>query len=349
MGLKSFIIQKAIDRRKQAHPFDSEAAERYTLPPDADRSQNNSFYFSAHTVDGASLLFRNAYRGEGRTELWVAYKDRDGNAWVNPKQEYDNGEKTGLELTCVKAADEWAFSFSGQMARVALDKRLHAEPTDTLDMTVFSGTFKATAPIFEFSRHFDSKPIARALSKEKLKRGFAQNLAAAHQVHYEQSGKLDVKMKVGAGREIVYTDVPAMRDHSYGKRDWAFMDRHVWIVALLEDGGDLNYNCVRYPIVRELQTGYFIKGDKRLCTDYYTSMDEYEKTDDVPLEIESHVVMADKSTFVVKAKKELEFQFAFEDSVYQFHESISTFDINGKKARGIVEFGYHKDRSRWDR
>lgn len=348
MGLKQFIIKKAIDKRKNAHPFDEVAAENYVLPKDADITQNNSFYFSAHTMDGYSLLFRNAYRGQGRTELWVAYKDKNGNAWVNGKQEYDNYEDTGLKIKCVEPAKTWEFEFDGELKRVKLDDRKNGFPTDKSDKVRFKGTFTATAPIFEFSRHFDSKPVARALSKEKLKKGFSDNLASAHQVHYEQSGKIDVELYIDGKRQPTGV-MPAIRDHSYGKRDWAFMDRHVWIIALMETGGDLNYNCVRYPIVKELQTGYLIDGDRRICTDYYTSMDEYEKTNDVPLSFTSNVTMSDKSKFVVKATKEMEFNFAFEDSIYQFHEGIASFDINGIKARGIVEFGYNKDRSRWDR
>ena len=347
MGLKQFIIKKAIDKRKKGNPFDEVAAENYVLPNDADITQNNSFYFSAHTIDGTSLLFRKAYRGGGRTELWVAYKDKAGNAWISEKQEFDN-EFDGLTIKCTEPSKIWEFEFEGNLTKLKLDERKNGILTKQKDKVKFKGKFTATAPIFEFSRHFDSKPIARALAREKLKKGFSQNLASNHQVHYEQSGKLDVQLTINDSG-IKLKDMPAVRDHSYGKRDWSFMDRHVWIVALIEDGSDLNYNCVRYPIVKELQTGYLIKGEKCVCTDYYTSMDEYDKTDDVPLKFTSFVVMANGEKITVKAEKEMEFRFAFDNNVYQFHEGIGKFDINGKRARGIIEFGYNKDKSRWDR
>lgn len=347
MSLKEWVIKKAIDKRKNKSPFDEIAAETYTLQKDADITQNNSFYFSAHTIDGVSLLFRKAYRGGGRTELWVAYKDKSGNAWVNQKQEYDN-EPDGLAIKCVEPSKLWEFEFDGNLSRVKLDQRRNGVPESKTDKFKFKGQFTATAPIFEFSRHFDSKPVARALSKEKLKKGFSQNIAVNHQVHYEQSGKLDVALTIN-DKKIDYKDMPAIRDHSYGKREWNFMDRHVWIIALMENGDDLNYNCVRYPIIKELQTGYLIGNGKMICTDYYTSMDEYDKTNDVPLYIKSEVVMADGTKFNIKAEKEMEFQFAFDNGAYQFHEGIGTFAINGIKARGIIEFGYNKDKTRWDR
>ncbi|QQO10842.1 DUF7064 domain-containing protein [Breznakiella homolactica] len=346
--IKTAIIKKAIDKRKAQHPFDEVYAETYTLPADADSSQNNSFYFSAHNIEGESLLFRNAYRGGGRTELWVAYKDKDGNAWVNPKQEYDNHEPTGLTITCVEPAKIWEFEFDSDLNRVRLDERRNGIPTDQTDRVKFKGRFTATAPIFEFSRHFDSLPVARALAREKFEKGFQNNLAAAHQVHYEQSGKLTAELSI-SGQTKTLTDMPTVRDHSFGTRDWAFMDRHVWIIALMENGDDLNFNAVRYPILRELQTGYLIKGEKRVCTDFYSSMDDYEKTNDVPLAFETKVTLADGTVMTVKAEKEMEFQFAFENRVYQFHEGIGSFDINGVKARGIIEFGFNKDEKRWNR
>ena len=346
--IKTLLIKKVIDSRKGKHPFDEIYAETYTLPDDADISQNNSYYFSAHSIDGESLLFRNAFRGQGRTELWVAYKDKEGNAWVNTKSEFDNHEQTGLIIKCIEPAKVWDFEFTGKLARVQLDERRNGKATDTLDSFSFKGTFTASAPIFEFSRHFDSLPVARALAREKLTKDFQGNLAASHQVHYEQSGHLNVELTIN-GQTKTLANIPTIRDHSYGKRDWSFMDRHVWIIALLENGEDLNFNAVRYPIVRELQTGYLIQGNKRVCTDYYTSMDDYEKTGDVPLSFTSKVTLSDKRVFTVKAVKEMEFQFAFENNAYQFHEGLGSFDINGVKARGIIEFGFNKDEKRWNR
>ncbi len=346
--LKTVLIKKVIDNQKGKHPFDEVYAETFTLPQDADISQNNSYYFSGHTIDGESILFRNALRGQGRSELWVAYKDKDGNAWVNTKMEYDNHESTGLNVTCIEPAKRWSFNFDGELARVTLDERRNGHPGNTMDHVSFKGSFTANAPIFEFSRHFDSLPVARALAKEKLTRDFQSNLAASHQVHYEQSGSMTIELNIN-GKTKNLRDIPTVRDHSFGKRDWSFMDRHVWIIALMENGEHLNFNSVRYPILRELQTGYLVQGEKRICTNYYTSMDEYEKTGDVPLGFVSRVTMADGKVFTVKAEKEMEFRFAFENNVYQFHEGIGTFDINGIKARGIIEFGFNKDEKRWNR
>jgi hypothetical protein len=346
--LKTILIKRIIDSKKGKHPFDEVYAETYTIPENADISQNNSFYFSGHTIDGESILFRQAFRGKGRSELWMAYKDKDGNAWVNTQTEFDNNESTGLNVKCIEPAKKWEFSFDGPLSRTKQDERKNGIPSADIDKVSFKGTFTADAPIFEFSRHFDSLPVARALANEKLTKDFQSNLAASHQVHYEQSGFMTIDLTINDKARTI-KDIPTVRDHSYGKRDWAFMDRHVWIIALMENGEHLNFNSVRYPILRELQTGYLVQGEKRICTDYYTSMDEYEKTDDVPLHFVSTVTMADGKVFTVKAEKEIEFRFAFENDVYQFHEGLGTFDVNGIKARGIIEFGYNKDRNRWDR
>jgi len=333
--LKVSIITSFINKSKKKNPFDENKAELFQLPEDADASMNNSYYFSAHDASkGNSLIFRLGKRGGGYCEVWFACRDYKGDYWVNGEQLFKMTE-CPASVKCLEAGKKWEFAFKGKLSSVK------QEITAS-----FNGTFTASTDIFEFSRHMDTAPLARALSKEKWSGNFLKNLKENHQVHYEQQGNIEGTLMLGdRSIKINYT---AMRDHSYGKRDWNYMDRHIWLMALLENGDALNVNMVRYPAVRELQTGYFISSGGTICVDSVTSMDDLECNGHVPSAFKYTVKLADGRILQVNCKKELEFIFPFDDEKYTIFEGIGSFKLeNGITGRGIIEFGFNGDVSRW--
>ncbi len=343
--LKYAIIKKSIEKKKKKAPFDSEYSEHFTLPANADLSQNNSYYFSAHGLDGESLLFRQGNRGGGNTEVWFAYKDKDGQSYVNTMQLYESNNPTSVH--CAKTEQLWQFSYNGLMALTDKDNNLTSNPTNQVIETSFVGEFIANSPIFEFSRHMDSKPIARALSNEKWTEDFKTSVAHNHQVHYEQPGV--VKGTLQLGKKKIEINMPAMRDHSYGKRDWSYMDRHIWLMIILEGDEHLNINMVRYPALRQLQSGYLKKGESTICIDSVTSMDDIPCNGIVPKQFKVEVIMADGTKLNVECTKEQEYIFPFANGAYVINEGLGSFKIGEKKGRGILEFGFNGNKNRWTR
>ncbi len=47
---------------------------------------------------------------------------------------------------------------------------------------------------------------------------------------------------------------------------------------------------------------------------------------------------------MVNCKREMVFEFPF--GGYTIYEGIGTFELNGKKGRGVLEFGYNDDPDR---
>jgi hypothetical protein len=64
-SIKKAIIKHSIKKRNQKNPFDECVAENYRIPGDAVSDINNSYYFSAHHLDGESLFVRLGERGVG--------------------------------------------------------------------------------------------------------------------------------------------------------------------------------------------------------------------------------------------------------------------------------------------
>jgi hypothetical protein len=344
--LKELIVKRSIEKRKKKNPFDEISAESFQLPLDAGPDQNNSYYFSSHDMKGNSLLFRLGVRGGGLYEVWFALKENNGSIFLNNRQIFSSAQSPAA-VECLEPGLKWKFSFHGKMAKVSLDENLSAKPSEKEVEISFEGIFTASSPIFEFSRHMDSGPLARALAKEKWSGTFFTSLTQNHQVHYEQQGI--VSGTLTEGKESRAIKWPAMRDHSFGKRDWEYMDRHIWLMALLENGDALNVNMVRYPDVSELQTGYFISEAKTTCVDRVTSMDEIECSGHVPLSFNYLVQLTDGRTFTVTCEKELEFAFPFKGGAYTIFEGIGSFSIDGIMGRGILEFGFNSDNERWKR
>jgi len=344
--LKESLVKKIIDRQKKNNPFDEEYAELYQLPQEADETQNNSYYFSCHDMKGSSLLFRLGKRGGNMNEVWFAYKDCSGNIFVSTRQFFSCNDNPA-SVKCLETGKKWEFSFRGKLSKASLDTNLSAISEGQEVEAVFDGVFTAVAPVFEFSRHMDSAPLARALAREKWSRSFLSSLKENHQVHYEQQGFVDGTLLLD--KKTQKLEFAAMRDHSYGKRDWAYMDRHIWLMALMENSDALNVNMVRYPSVSDMQTGYLVANGKTICVHEATSMDNMECIGRVPHKFQYMVKLADNRSFNVLCEKELEFIFPFDNGIYTLFEGIGSFSIDGLKGRGILEFGFNSDSTRWTR
>jgi hypothetical protein len=127
------------------------------------------------------------------------------------------------------------------------------------------------------------------------------------------------------------------------------MDRHIWMIGLLENGDFFHNSLVRYPAVTELRTGFYKSGGKTVCVKNCTSMVEIPVTGGVPSQFSYTVEYEDGRKNTVQCIPDLAIPFAFGGGTYIINEGISSFTVDGVKARGISEFGFNVDPSRWTR
>ena len=330
--LKAELIKRSLDKRRLAGPFMTETAEHFSLPPNADANQNNSYYFSGHDIKGESLLFRFAKRGLEKTEVWFAYRGPDGTAYINEIQLFNDEVPAGAD--CIEAGKAWEFFWNGDLEEVCSGRKTEAN---------FSGKFRATGGIFEFGHDVDSRVMARAIAEQKWSRAFFSELKANDQIHYEQSGVIEGTLSIGDKKFEV--SLPAMRDHSFGKRDWNYMDRHFWLMALFQDGSSLNANMVSYPLL-QLETGYFISRGETACVESAKIKGPIEPNA-VPENFIYEVKLTDGNTLEIECEKEVQFVFPMNGGEYTIFEGVGSFKLNGEKARGILEFGWNRDASRY--
>ncbi len=327
------IMRSVLDKRKKKNPFDIHFAEHYKLPEDADIYDINSYFFSCHDMQGRSLMLRHAARGGDVTEVWFAYRDEKGNEYINDKQYYDK-EPPATSVKCIETDKKWLFSFEGEVRDQKNDKLMDAK---------FEGTFDATRTLFEFSQHLDSRVLGGAIAKEKWTKDYFKALQKQNQVHYEQPGRLTGTIQIG--RKKTMLELNAMRDHSYGRRDWNYMNNHFWLTCLFDDGTTFNANVVSVPAIRSLATGYIEDGNEALglCR---ASVDVDIKNYAVPEKFSYTGEFLNGETFKVDCELESVFVFPLDGGKYVIYEGVGTFNMNGKKGRGNLEFGFNGDESR---
>lgn len=331
--LKKALIWRSLEKRRNAHPFDAAEAERYSLPADADDLMNNSYYFSCHDMKGASLLLRHARRGTAHTEVWFAYRDASGRAFINSKQLY-GADEAPTRVTCVEPGKAWTFSYDGEVQDVH---------TGRIVQVKLNAAFGASGGIFEFGHDVDARVMAGAIAKEKWSRAFFDELKSNDQVHYEQPGRAKGTLELDG--EAIPFDFPAMRDHSFGKRDWSYMNRHFWLMALMEDGRQLNVNMVSYPVL-QLMTGYYVSGGRTTCVEDAHIAEDVVKPHGVPEAFTFEARLTDGQTLKVSCRREEVFPFPFADGAYTIYEGVGAFELDGANGRGILEFGWNGDMSR---
>ena len=324
-SLKKTLMGKAIERRNAQHPFDFSYAESYSLDATADPLVNNSYYFSAHGEDMS--IYARLGRRVNMEETWFTLY-LDGKIYSLKQETFPAGKAPVLVEN--KGNGSWTVSYEGVLNE---DDRIS-----------FQGTFKPRQAPIDFTTNMPSSRMAIGMANERWSRGFfAQLQAISGQCHYEQEGTLEGTMTLN-GRTLDFS-LPCVRDHSFGKRDWNYMNNHLWLMAV-SDPVQLNYSLVSYPAISVLEVGNFRDAAGQ---HYMLSADldfQQIKWGTVPAELALNVNLDDGRTIPVSARVLAGVTYRFQEGRYILHENIARFTIDETVCRGILEIGFNADGSR---
>jgi hypothetical protein len=185
---------------------------------------------------------------------------------------------------------------------------------------------------------------AIAMAGEKWNKKFFSEVQKNNQVHYEEFGYLQGKIKIDGVEKQV--NVPCVRDHSFGMRDWDYMNNHLWLMAVNEKS-QLNFSMVSYPAMSILEVGNFKAKDKKMA---FVISAEYDRSSIIkgyaPEELTVKLKLDDKSVLNVKAVKKDQVVYDFQNGDYRLIEGTAEFEINGERYHGILEVGINKDKTR---
>ena len=330
--LKKFIVTKIINKRKKNQPFDEKAAESFTLGCDGDGTFNNSYYFSAHCQKKKqSLYVRLGLRDNGNAEVWV-YFDNEQNNYYHDKLLYTTATSP-LKVNNDNGA--WSFSFEGEL----LDKD-GKKVTSKVDCA-----FKPSGKIVDFFSHMPSERLGVAMAQDKWTKDYFAEVQKNNSVHYEQEGRLLGLVTIDGTEYQI--DLPCVRDHSYGRRVWGYMNNHLWLAAVSDDCL-INFSMVSYPSMSILEEGHL--REKENPVEFVTKV-SYDRnkivTGEIPNELTLTAQIEKKRNITVSAKLLRSIPYVFENGDYTLIEGIADYEVDGIKCRGILEIGFNKDKSRF--
>jgi len=350
MGLKFKIktmIMQTLMEQSRKKKFDAAECDSFQLPADAGPLVNNSYFFGGNTEDGQSLIMRIGFRNVGFVEVFVMYKDVDGRFLTIDKQQFPT-EESPMKVKCLEPGSKWHVEYDGKLVDTAASKTYHC---------TFS--FDYTAKLYPFSalHHSDFRGMAEAFAREKWNKKFFRSLVGDTgvgadkkkypQLHYEQTGHMEGKLILD-GVEERKLSMSCIRDHAYGTRDWNLMDAHIWLIAMNDKGEGMNFSIVNYPHAKKIFCGYSSFGSDRnySLVDYNIIAYDHKDglgTDDMIVDC----TFSNGKTVRVKSHRVDNLVTTFDGGNYYFQEGIGDFDIGGVKARGSIEYGYNRDKSRW--
>jgi hypothetical protein len=93
-------------------------------------------------------------------------------------------------------------------------------------------------------------------------------------------------------------------------------------------------------------TGYYVSDGKTVCVQSARIVEDVVKPHEVPEAFTFEATLTDGKTLVVKCRREEVFPFPFDGGVYTIYEGVGTFELDGIKGRGILEFGWNGDAAR---
>ena len=328
--IKSKIISKSIDKRNKENAFNYLAAESFKICPEDDPIINNSYYFSAH--EGELSIFLRLGIRSNIVETWFVILDKDDK--YSLKQETFS-DISSSPLKVFLKDDVWNISFNGLLNH-----------NDIEDINVsFEASFVSNIKYIDFSSDMPSIRMAKAIAQEKWNKAFFNNLNnVSGQTHYEQVGRFNGHYIIRDKKKEF--DLPCVRDHSFGKRDWNYMNNHLWLMGVSSQLDQFNYSLVSYPVISVLEVGnYLCQGQMNYLLSSDIDLSLLSKGQNLE-SIKLKVHLDNGQDIEVEAKVIDTTLYHFQNDDYTLIENIAIYHIGDKTLKGILEVGFNKDHQR---
>lgn len=347
--------------KRKKEPFSYVDADLFTLPEGASPIINNSWFFGGDSADGTSMKMRLGIRSNGLAEVFLIWIGPDGRYLATDKQLY-NIDECPIKVENVIPGRDWNVWFNGDVVDMKDGSRHHVD---------MSFRYYARLPIFHPLLDGSTLGMSQALASMHWNKKFFKDLAGdtglgevdkqIRQVHYEQTGKMEGTISIDGSSSASFS-LPGIRDRAFGKRDWNYMDCHVWLVAVTEKGEACNISIVSYPHAKRFFCGYmdFNLDRNETMVDY--KIISYDHLDGKgPDRMVIDCSFAHGKCYRITTDRKYDLYTPFDGGNFYFHEAVGDFTFVeipslGKepeanapviKARGTIELGWNKDSSRW--
>lgn len=318
---------------------------RVPVPEGVEKANyNDSFVFQGADADGNVFLTRLGFRAGGsEAEVWVWAAiggDRFANdeRWVKLTSEAEPSaiEAAGLKYELIRAG-EWRLSYKGT---------LNGEPSE------MNLIWKAEAAMYCSADHMDPKGTALAMAEMPWSREYFERIRSEKQIRIEQGGILAGSFK--AGDRSFDIDMKGIRDHSWGKRDWTYLNRYLWTVLALDEEIEIAGLKVSYLAVspvdygdsfKRLASGWVAGPDGVLPVSFATDLMEVGGDGVIPEKFVLKFRTPGSELLTLEVdRKQPEIPWVMQGKGFEVNEAFCRVSLNGISGVGLSEFGYAADR-----
>ena len=95
--------------------------------------------------------------------------------------------------------------------------------------------------------------FAKSMAEMRWSREFFRNLRSESQTRIEQGGTFRGSVRIGSASHTI--DMLSIRDHSWGKRKWTFINRYIWNVICLKGELIIKGKPYRYLVFTTVNYG----------------------------------------------------------------------------------------------
>ncbi len=317
---------------------------RVPVPEGVDEGMyNDSFVFQGADADGNFFLTRLGFRNSGKeAEVWF-WGIADGDRYVNDERflirENDpapNDISAGGVSYKKVGERTWNICYEGTLNGQKSKADL---------------TWKADSAMYFSARHMNQRSTARAMAEMPWNREYFEKLRSENQVRIEQGGLLSGTVEIGDWK--INLEMKGIRDHSWGKRDWNYINRYMWTMLALDEPTEICGIQAKYLAIapadygstfKRIATGWVAGDDEVKPISYVTDLLHLGGDGVIPEQFE--ILFRSPDSRVVSAKvnrRQPEMPWMMNNRQFEVNEAWCAVDIAGTKAYGVAEFGYACD------
>lgn len=327
--IKQNSIKWKLLKYNATNKFNLERADNYKQTIDSKISEMTGTYLTAHDNYGNTIVLRLTVQGY-RAEVWVVYKDCDGNSFTNLNSKCLK-EESPLIFEPIKIGYKWNIKYDGDLVDVKTGKLIPVK---------FELVYSGRKKIFNNYTEFSPAIVSKYLTKQFLKEFQLDKSNNRLGFNFDQSGTLNGQIKFNNQTKDI--DLVSLRNKFSGNRDWSLLIKHYRIIGIFEDNMKLNISFFCTTSTKEIKNGYIEENGK------YTTVDDIELLSEISFSkvekvIKFKLTLSDERSYSLVCQKEEDFSYRCGDVDYRVLEGIGKLNLGGKIGRGILEFGANSE------
>ena len=301
---------------------------------------NDSFVFQGADSEGNVFLTRLGFRsGNREAEIWF---------WgVDAGKRYANDVR---HIGLPPDADAAAIAAGGLSYEKIGEGEWRIRYEGTLNGEVSSADliWKADAAMYCSADHMDPKGTARAMAEMPWSREYFERIRSEKQVRIEQGGLLSGRIEFGGQK--IDINMRGIRDHSWGKRDWNFLNRYMWTVLALDEETEIAGIKVKYLAVspvdygdsfKRLASGWIAGNDGVKPVSFSTSLMDIGEDGVIPADFTMKFRVPGSGLLSLSVeRRQPEIPWLVQGRDFEINEAWCGISLDGVKGVGLSEFGY---------